>query len=190
MKAKGLDGIGWASGGQIGSEVSLQSRETRRFPRAFRAASANYSFPLIIDRDFPNQRRQEKRRREVGGRGSRGNANKTHVQLTNWQITSERWRRKPVGLGHGHMPAGGDAVHPVESPSAPPPCLTWVLLIAQLRHAIDVQRVNDGWLRPQPQPPPLPTPLPLCPIPLPVMMENRRGAQASDDFLSLSRRIS
>lgn len=99
---------------------ALCSRETRRFPRAFRVASANYSFPLIIDRDFPNQRRQEKRSGEGGG-GSRGNANKTHVQLTNWQITSERWRRKPVGLGHGHMPAGGDAVHPVESPSAPPP---------------------------------------------------------------------
>lgn len=64
----------------IGGQTELgnfdgDSRD-ERFPRAFRAASsaasANYSFPLIIDRDFPNQK--ERRRR-------RGEGKKQHQQM-------------------------------------------------------------------------------------------------------------
>lgn len=103
LKSKGLTsrGIGIPIGGQ--TELGNSRRDSRdaRFPRAFRAASsaasANYSFPLIIDRDFPNQK--ERRRSRRGSRGEEGrsnisNANKTHVQLTNWQITRANGTRE------------------------------------------------------------------------------------------------
>lgn len=154
-----LAGIGIPIGGQTELGNSRRDSLDTRFPRAFRAASsaasANYSFPLIIDRDFPNQKERRKRRRERRGEGRSNisNANKTHVQLTNWQITRANGTREgnPLDTDTCQLAAMQCIQLASRCPLSPPliPCPTWVLLIAQLRHAIDVQRVNDGWLRPR-----------------------------------------
>lgn len=69
---------------------------------------------------------------------------------TRWTRTHASWRRCSAS-SWPHC-----ALFPL--PSFPFPYTTWVLLIAQLRHAIDVQRVNDGWLRPRLLPQPLSLP--------------------------------